>query len=174
MPAAYSEPGSTSGYPAPQLVRLSLAKAANAAAKAAGGSLGTATATNPLDVSPDATATVVVTIGVANVPAGAKVIMYASMEIDVKPPEGGGAANTATFETRFASGGPETVVDSFQEDLVLGPSLTTLHNIITMVSETDPLAAGSYTFDVAVSSSIAFADNVPAGKGRLTVQVVGS
>lgn len=176
MPAAYHEPSSdgSGGATSAQRIALAMARAQSALANVGAGTLGTFTAVNAGNVSPGAAATVIASVTGVVVPAGAKAIISASMQLDVKTPETGGADNLATLETRFNTGGPPTIVDSAQELLFVGASLTLDQNILSYVSETAPLAGGTYTFDFAVLSTVAGSDNVAPGKGRIVVQLVGS
>jgi hypothetical protein len=171
MPAAYSEPPDDGISSA--IAELAKAQAAAAMAVAKGATLPVATANNPSDVTIGATPTMVAQIGSVQVGAGQRVILSVSVELDVNPPESLGAAGTATLYARYQAGaGPEVVVAQKQEDLILGPSTVTLHNILSFTTMTDVLGNGNFAFDVSVSYTTPGATFVPAGTGRVVAQVV--
>jgi hypothetical protein len=168
MPAAYSEPGV-----AYAIVRANAAAGLAIAANSKATSLiSTGSATNGGDVTPGTSPTLVAQVTGVVVPNGAKVIMHCSVQHDVNPPEFGGVNGTAVLYARFNTGGPETVVDSKQEDLVVQAEAITGHNMLDFTTETLPLPAGIYTFDVASSFTMANASDIPVGAGRLTILVV--
>jgi hypothetical protein len=166
MPATYSEP-----YVTAALTSLT-AFGRQGGGGAASGLVSTGTAANGSPVAPGTSATVVAQVTGVVVPANGKVILHCSVELDVDPPESGGVDGTATLFARYNTGGPATVVDSKQEDLFVGPEATVERNILHFTTETPPLSAGTYTFDVAASYTTGAATNVQAGKGRVTLLVV--
>lgn len=168
MPTPYAEPGNNSS--SGRAIALGALAVYGKQNPANATFVKTTSGANTVDVVPGTAATRV-SSAVIQVPDGAKVIMHCSVQHDVNDPGSGGTNGLATLFARFDNGSGPVVVDSRQEDLfVMGEGIA--HNVLHMTTEAGPFAAGTITFDVASSYSIASVSTIPAGKGRLTLEVV--
>lgn len=169
MPTPYSEV--TTPPEQSPMVRTAISKAAGAMAKASAGSLGTTTAKNASDFQPDSTDQPVVEIVSLPVPAGSKLLIWATFQCNVEPAESGGADNTITIKVRVGG----VAIDTWTQDLKLsGVSSVPANNFLSVHSESAAVAGPTTTVDFTMSSTTSLSDVTPAGTARLTVQIVGS